>query len=66
LRTGNNLVLKTYEEFKMKISAFVLIVILTLCAGEIRAQTIMASAADQAAVKQTALDYIEGWYEGNC
>ena len=21
--------------------------------------------ADQAAIKQTALDYIEGWYEGN-
>lgn len=28
---------------------------------EARAQ----SAADQAAIKQTALDYIEGWYEGN-
>ena len=42
----------------MKISAFVLIVILTLCVEEIRAQTIMASAADQAAIKQTALDYI--------
>src|SRR5262249_42758270 len=24
-----------------------------------------ASAADQAAIKQAALDYIEGWYEGN-
>jgi hypothetical protein len=23
------------------------------------------SAADSAAIKQTALDYIEGWYEGN-
>lgn len=29
------------------------------------AQTGTASAADQAAIKQTALDYIEGWYEGD-
>jgi hypothetical protein len=49
----------------MKISAFVLIAILTLCVWEVRAQTITASTADQAAIKQTALDYIEGWYEGN-
>jgi len=49
----------------MKISAFVLIAVLTVCVGAVRAQTITASAADQAAIKQTALDYIEGWYEGN-
>ncbi len=49
----------------MKISAFVLFAILTLCVWEVRAQTITASPADQAAIKQTALDYIEGWYEGN-
>ena len=49
----------------MKISAFVLIAILTFCVCETRAQSISASAADQAAIKQTALDYIEGWYEGN-
>lgn len=29
------------------------------------AQTITTSAADQAAIKQTAFDYVEGWYEGN-
>lgn len=29
------------------------------------AQTTAVSAADSAAIKQTALDYIEGWYEGN-
>jgi hypothetical protein len=27
--------------------------------------TSSVSAADQAAIKQTALDYIEGWYEGS-
>jgi hypothetical protein len=49
----------------MKISAFVVIAILTLCVCGAQAQSIPASAADQAAIKQTALDYIEGWYEGN-
>jgi hypothetical protein len=57
--------LKTEEEFKMKISAFVLIAILTFCACEAQAQSTSTSAADQAAIKQAALDYIEGWYEGN-
>jgi len=32
-----------------------------LSVGAARAQT----ASDAAAIKQTALDYIEGWYEGN-
>lgn len=32
-----------------------------LAAAPVRAQT----AADSAAVRQAALDYIEGWYEGN-
>ena len=49
----------------MKLSAFVLLAILTLCVWDAQAQTITASAADQAAIKQAALDYIEGWYEGN-
>src|SRR5918993_4717226 len=44
---------------------FVLIAILTFCAWEAEAQTANVSAADQAAIKQTALDYVEGWYEGN-
>ena len=30
-----------------------------------RAQTPNVSSADAAAIRQTALDYIEGWYEGN-
>jgi hypothetical protein len=33
--------------------------------AENHAQTVTASAADQAAIKATALDYIEGWYEGD-
>jgi putative lumazine-binding protein len=37
--------------------------LLTL-ASTARAQT-TASNADAAAIRQTALDYIEGWYEGN-
>jgi hypothetical protein len=49
----------------MKISAFVVIAILTLCTWEAPAQSISASAAEQAAIRQTTLDYIEGWYEGN-
>jgi hypothetical protein len=49
----------------MRKQVFVLIGILALCARGAEAQTINASAADQAAIKQTALDYIEGWYEGN-
>ena len=32
---------------------------------EARAQTPVAATADQAAIKQAALDYIEGWYEGS-
>src|SRR5262252_8145118 len=49
----------------MRKSIFLLVVILALCAHRAEAQTTNASAADQAAIKQTALDYIEGWYEGN-
>lgn len=43
----------------------VLIAILTFCTITMHAQTTNVSAADQAAIRQTALDYIEGWYEGN-
>jgi Putative lumazine-binding len=39
------------------LSAFLLVVLLT--------QANAQSPADAAAIKQTALDYIEGWYEGN-
>lgn len=48
----------------MKKFALILFAILILCAWETRAQ-IAASDADKAAIKATALDYIEGWYEGN-
>ena len=49
----------------MKKSALVLAVILTLCAWEARAQTTNISEADKTAITNTALDYIEGFYEGN-
>jgi len=40
----------------------ILTLIACLCSAQVaRAQ----SATDAAAIKQTALDYIEGWYEGN-
>lgn len=38
-----------------------LLVLLPVLPGALQAQ----SAADSAAITQTALDYIEGWYEGN-
>jgi hypothetical protein len=37
---------------------------LTTCAAQASAQT-PVSDADKTAIRQTALDYIEGWYEGN-
>jgi len=42
-------------------SSLVILLILLGVVSMARAQ----SAADAAAIKQTALDYIEGWYEGN-
>jgi hypothetical protein len=48
----------------MKKSILIMIAVLTLCAVGGRAQTTAAD-ADKVAIKQTALDYIEGWYEGN-
>src|ERR1051325_1430405 len=44
--------------------SLLVISLLMFCAWDARAQT-SVSAADQAAIKQTALDYIEGWYEGD-
>jgi len=49
---------------KMKKTILFIIVSITFCGAELRAQT-TATEADKAAIKQTALDYIEGWYEGN-
>jgi hypothetical protein len=48
----------------MKPIRFALILVLLTFASTASAQT-GVSAADAAAIKQTALDYIEGWYEGN-
>src|ERR687885_2060058 len=45
----------------MKKLYLIAVVVLLCFVPEARAQ----SAADAAAIKQTALDYIEGWYEGN-
>src|SRR5215468_5228890 len=46
----------------MKTKIFVSIFTILLAASGALAQ---ASDADKAAITQTALDYIEGWYEGN-
>src|SRR6266576_6467075 len=48
----------------MKKAILFLVVSMTLCGSELRAQRSI-SETDKAAIKQTALDYIEGWYEGN-
>jgi hypothetical protein len=44
-----------------KTIGLVFVLLLLAFVPSVRAQT----AADSAAIKQTALDYIEGWYEGN-
>lgn len=48
----------------MKKITFILFTVLILCAGHAAAQTII-SEADKTGIKETALDYAEGWYEGN-
>ena len=42
----------------------ILLMGLVFCVSGLQGQTTV-SEADKAAIKQTALDYIEGWYEGN-
>ncbi|MGA9997821.1 MAG: nuclear transport factor 2 family protein [Pyrinomonadaceae bacterium] len=50
---------------KMRKLAFLLsLLLIALAAHSAQAQTNVSN-ADAAAIKQTALDYIEGWYEGN-
>ncbi|HEX3248359.1 MAG TPA: nuclear transport factor 2 family protein [Pyrinomonadaceae bacterium] len=49
----------------MRKAVFVLLALLIACTAEVRAQSTSGSEADRAAIKQTALDYIEGWYEGD-
>ncbi|MDQ4121602.1 MAG: nuclear transport factor 2 family protein [Acidobacteriota bacterium] len=48
----------------MKNTILILVVGLIFGVSAAQAQT-NVSEADKAAIKQTALDYIEGWYEGN-
>ena len=48
----------------MKKLALLLFIILAPATGAAQGQTAV-SEADKGAIKQTALDYIEGWYEGN-
>ena len=45
----------------MRLSLHALLLLSTTVTGTLRAQ----SAADSAAIRATALDYAEGWYEGN-
>ena len=47
----------------MKSIRLALLFILITCASAAHAQTPASNA--EAAIRQTALDYIEGWYEGN-
>jgi hypothetical protein len=47
----------------LRLSILLVFIMATICV-EAHAQGTV-SAADAAAIKQTALDYIEGWYEGN-
>lgn len=51
----------------MKSLLVLAIALLLFCTLEARAQTpaSTASTAEQSAIKQAALDYIEGWYEGD-
>ena len=48
----------------MKNTILILVVGLIFCVPGVQAQT-SVSEIDKAAIKQTALDYIEGWYEAN-
>lgn len=41
------------------------VILLLACVSQGQTQTNGSAAADQAAIKQTALDYIEGWYAGD-
>ena len=49
---------------EMKNTILILVVGLIFCISVVQAQTNL-SETDKSAIKQTALDYIEGWYEGN-
>src|SRR4026208_1585323 len=51
------------ELLMLRLSILLVFIMATICV-DANAQG-SASAADAATIKQTALDYIEGWYEGN-
>jgi hypothetical protein len=53
-----------WNENHIRKFTLVLLSLLAIGAADIRAQTNVAD-ADKIAIRQTALDYIEGWYEGN-
>jgi len=48
-----------------RIAIGVMLVILVLAPGPAGAQTAADSSTDSAAIRQAALDYIEGWYGGD-
>jgi putative lumazine-binding protein len=48
----------------MKRAILFLVVSMTFCGAELRAQSTV-SETDKTAIIQATLDYIEGWYEGN-
>ena len=48
----------------MKKITLILFTVLILCSWQAYAQTTL-SEADKTGIKETALDYAEGWYEGN-
>jgi hypothetical protein len=49
----------------MKKTFFILIAILTVCTWNAGAQTTTISETDKTAIRETALDYAESWYEGS-
>jgi len=49
----------------MRKTVSIFLTILLACVFQASAQTTPTTEADKAAIRQTALDYIEGWYEGN-
>jgi hypothetical protein len=52
------------DKIRMRKIILILVFGLFVCASSVHAQTNI-SESDKAAIRQTALDYIEGWYEGD-
>ena len=49
----------------MRNLGLILLAVVMMSAVEVRAQSTNNAEADRAAIKQAALDYIEGWYTGD-